>query len=175
MKTTRHIIAFAAVAVASVVAVGGAPAAAGTAAAGTAAAEKNIVQTASDAGQFTTLISLAKRAGLAGALSGSRKLTVFAPTDKAFARVPKATLRKLQRNRAQLRAVLLYHVVKGDVKAAQVVKLRRAKTLKGASLRIGVKGQRVYLNRTTRVVKTDIGASNGTIHVIDGVLIPPAS
>jgi uncharacterized surface protein with fasciclin (FAS1) repeats len=172
MKTTRfkHVLTIGAVAVASVAAVGGA-----SATAEKAAADKDIVQTASDAGQFTTLIALAKRAGLAGALSGSGKLTVFAPTDKAFAKVPKATLQKLQRNRAQLRAVLLYHVVKGDVKAAQVVKLRRANTLNGASVRIGVKGQRVYLNRTTRVVKTDIGASNGTIHVIDGVLIPPAN
>ena len=89
--------------------------------------------------------------------------------------MPKATLQKLQRNRALLRAVLLYHVVKGDVKAAQVVKLRQVRTLNGASVRIGVKGQRVYLNRMTRVVKTNIGASNGTIHVIDGVLIPPTS
>ena len=138
------------------------------------APQRNIVQTASATGQFKTLVSLAKQAGLAGALSGSGKLTVFAPTDKAFAKVPKATLRSLQRNRAQLRAVLLYHVVKGDVKAAQVVKLRRAKTLNGASVRIGVKGNRVYLNRKTRVVMTDIAASNGTIHVIDTVLIPPA-
>ena len=169
----RHIrigiAALGAAALTSVAAVGGA-----SATAQQATPQKNIVQTASDAGQFTTLISLAKRAGLAGALSGSGKLTVFAPTDKAFAKVPKATLRKLQRNRAQLRAVLLYHVVKGDVKAAQVVKLRRARTLNGASVRIGVKGNRVYLNRSTRVVKTDIGATNGTIHVIDGVLIPPA-
>jgi uncharacterized surface protein with fasciclin (FAS1) repeats len=173
MKTTRFRSALAVLGVAaltSVAAVGGA-----TASATEAAVDKNIVQTANDAGQFTTLISLAKRAGLAGALSGSGKLTVFAPTDKAFAKVPKATLRKLQRNRALLRAVLLYHVVKGDVKAAQVVKLRRARTLNGAFVRIGVKGQRVYLNRTTRVVKTDIAASNGTIHVIDAVLIPPAS
>jgi uncharacterized surface protein with fasciclin (FAS1) repeats len=138
-----------------------------------AATDKNIVQVASEAGQFKTLVGLAKRAGLAGALTGPTKLTVFAPTDKAFAKVPKATLAKLQRNRAQLRAVLLYHVVKGNVKAAQVVKLRRAKTLNGATVRIGVKGNRVYLNRSTRVVKTDIDASNGTIHVIDGVLIPP--
>ena len=157
-------------AVTSVAAVGGAAASAERA-----AADKNIVQTAADAGQFKTLIALAKKAGLAGALSGSGKLTVFAPTDKAFSKVPKATLQKLQRNRAQLRAVLLYHVVKGNVKAAQVVKLKSAKTLNGASVRIGVKGQRVYLNRKTRVVKTDIAASNGTIHVIDGVLIPPAS
>ena len=139
-----------------------------------AAPDKNIVQTAAATGQFDTLVALAKRAGLAGALTGSGKLTVFAPTDRAFAKVPKATLAKLQRNRALLRSVLLYHVVKGDVKAAQVVKLRRARTLNGASIRIGVKGSRVYLNRTTRVVKTDIAATNGTIHVIDGVLIPPA-
>jgi uncharacterized surface protein with fasciclin (FAS1) repeats len=173
MKIIRFRYALTAIGVAAVIsvaAVGGAAASANDA-----AADKNIVQTASDAGQFKTLISLAKQAGLAGALSGSGKLTVFAPTDKAFAKVPQATLRKLQRNRALLRAVLLYHVVKGDVKAAQVVKLRRAKTLNGAFVRIGVKGQRVYLNRTTRVVKTNIDASNGTIHVIDGVLIPPAS
>lgn len=141
----------------------------------TTATNKNLVQVASEAGQFKTLVRLTKRAGLAGPLTGSTKLTVFAPTDKAFAKVPRSTLRSLERNRSQLRAVLLYHVVKGNVKAAQIVKLRRAKTLNGASVRIGVKGKRVYLNRTTRVVKTDIGASNGTIHVIDGVLIPPAS
>jgi uncharacterized surface protein with fasciclin (FAS1) repeats len=140
-----------------------------------AATDKNIVQVASEAGQFKTLVRLAKQAGLAGTLSRSTKLTVLAPTDKAFAKVPKATLAKLQRNRAQLRAVLLYHVVKGNVRAAQVVKLRRAKTLNGAFVRIGVKGNRVYLNRTTRVIKPDIEASNGTIHIIDGVLIPPAN
>jgi uncharacterized surface protein with fasciclin (FAS1) repeats len=144
-----------------------------TATADRAGADKNIVQTAAAAGQFDTLVALVKQAGLAGALSGSAKLTVFAPTDKAFAKVPKATLRKLQRNRALLRSVLLYHVAKGNVKAAQVVKLRAVKTLDGAKIRVGVKGRRVYLNRTVRVVKTDIGASNGTIHVIDGVLIPP--
>jgi uncharacterized surface protein with fasciclin (FAS1) repeats len=172
MQHNRIRYAFAALGVAaltSVAAVGGAAASADRA-----TSDKNIVETASEAGQFNTLIALAKRAGLAGALTGSAKLTVFAPTDKAFAKVPKATLRQLQRNRAQLRALLLYHVVKGDVKAAQVVKLRRAKTLNGASVRIGVKGERVYLNRTTRVVKPDVAATNGTIHVINGVLIPPA-
>jgi uncharacterized surface protein with fasciclin (FAS1) repeats len=155
----------------SIAAVGGAGASPERAA----ATDKNIVQVASEAGQFKTLVRLAKQAGLAGALTGPAKLTVFAPTDKAFAKLPKATLAKLQRNRAQLRAVLLYHVVKGNVKAAQVVKLRRAKTLNGASVRIGVKGKRVYLNRKVRVTATDAEASNGTIHVIDGVLIPPAS
>jgi uncharacterized surface protein with fasciclin (FAS1) repeats len=169
MKKYRYALAaLAAAALASVAAVGA------TATSNQAPPDKNIVQTASAAGQFKTLVALAKRAGLAGALSGSGKLTVFAPSDRAFAKVPKATLAKLQRNRALLRSVLLYHVVKGDVKAAQVVKLRRARTLNGASIRIGVKGSRVYLNRTTRVVKTDIAATNGTIHVIDGVLIPPA-
>jgi uncharacterized surface protein with fasciclin (FAS1) repeats len=170
MKTSRY--ALAALAAAAVASAGAAGA---TANAEQAAPNRNIVQTASAAGQFKTLVALAKRAGLAGALSGSGKLTVFAPTDRAFAKVPKATVAKLQRNRAQLRAVLLYHVVKGDVKATQVVKLRRARTLNGASIRIGVKGSRVYLNRTTRVVKTDIAATNGTIHVVDGVLIPPAA
>jgi uncharacterized surface protein with fasciclin (FAS1) repeats len=140
-----------------------------------AATDKNIVQVAAETGQFNTLIRLAKKAGLAGALSGSTKLTVFAPTDKAFAKVPRATLRSLERNRRQLRAVLLYHAVKGNVKAAQVVKLQRAKTLNGAFVRIGVKGKRVYLNRTVRVTKADVPASNGTIHVTDGVLIPPTS
>lgn len=173
MRSKRFRFTVAALGIAAITSVGAVGGAA--ASAERAAAEKNIVQTASEAGQFTTLIALAKKAGLAGALSGNTKLTVFAPTDKAFAKVPKATLQKLQRNRAQLRAVLLYHVVKGNVKAAQVVKLKSAKTLNGASVRIGVKGQRVYLNRKTRVVKTDIAASNGTIHVIDGVLIPPAS
>lgn len=173
MRSKRFRFTVAALGIAAITSVGAVGGAA--ASAERAAAEKNIVQTASEAGQFTTLIALAKKAGLAGALSGNTKLTVFAPTDKAFAKVPKATLQKLQRNRAQLRAVLLYHVVKGDVKAAQVLKLKSAKTLNGASVRIGVKGQRVYLNRKTRVVKTDIAASNGTIHVIDGVLIPPAS
>lgn len=170
LKTHRFVFAGLAAALIASFAVGGA-AATGDRSAET---DKNIVQVASEAGQFQTLTRLAKRAGLVGALTGSNKLTVFAPTDKAFAKVPKATLRSLERNRAQLRAVLLYHVAKGNVKAAQVVKLRRAKTLQGASIRIGVKGQRVYLNRTVRVVKTDIEASNGTIHVIDGVLIPPA-
>ena len=169
-RRSHSIAALGAAIIASVAVVGGAGATAEQT-----APDKNIVQTAAAAGQFNTLIALAKQAGLAGALSAPGKLTVFAPTDKAFAKVPKATLRKLQRNKAQLRAVLLYHVVKGDVRAAKVVKLRRVKTLNGAYVRIGVKGSRVYLNRTTRVTKTDIGASNGTIHVIDGVLIPPAN
>ena len=153
-------------------------AAAGTTAATPAqspAAEMNIVQTAVAAGQFKTLVMLAKRAGLAGALTSPKKLTVFAPTDAAFKMVPKATLNKLLGNRAQLRRVLLYHVVAGNVKAAQVVGLRSAKTLAGPSVGIKVRGGNVFLNGSTRVVKTDIAASNGTIHVINKVLLPPAA
>jgi len=167
---------FAAILTASLLAIA-AFAAAGTSAAAPAqgsVASKNIVQTAVAAGQFKTLVMLAKRAGLVGALTGRTKLTVFAPTDAAFKMVPKPTLNKLLRNRAQLRRVLLYHVVPGDVKAAQVVGLRSAKTLAGPSLRINVRGGNVFLNRSTRVVKTDIAASNGTIHVINKVLLPPA-
>jgi transforming growth factor-beta-induced protein len=170
--SSRRLIAVAlAVVAASVAAVSGVGASPERAATN----DKNIVQVASEAGQFKTLVRLAKRAGLAGALTGPTKLTVLAPTDKAFAKVPKAALAKLQGNRAQLRAVLLYHVFQGNLRAAQVVKLRRAKTLNGAFVRIRVKDNRVYLNRTTRIVKPDIEASNGTIHVIDGVLIPPAN
>jgi uncharacterized surface protein with fasciclin (FAS1) repeats len=135
--------------------------------------QRNIVQTANAAGEFKTLVSLVKRAGLTGALSGKTKLTVFAPTDAAFEKVPKATVAKLLANRSQLRRVLLYHVVAGDVKAAQVVKLRSAKTLAGPKVRIRTDGGKVFLNNTSRVVKTDIAASNGTIHVINRVLLPP--
>lgn len=138
-------------------------------------ADKNIVQTAVAAGQFKTLVMLAKRAGLAGALTGEKKLTVFAPTDAAFRKVPKVTLNKLLRNRAQLRRVLLYHVVAGEVEAAQMVQLRSVKTLAGPSVRIQVSGGSVFLNRSTKVVKTDVAASNGTIHVVNRVLLPPAS
>jgi uncharacterized surface protein with fasciclin (FAS1) repeats len=135
-------------------------------------AGKNIVQTAVAAGQFKTLVSLVKKAGLAGALSGSGKLTVFAPTDAAFKKVPKATLAKLGRDRELLKSVLLYHVAKGNVRAAQVIKLKSAPTLNGKRVGIAVRGGMVYLNGNARVVKTDIAASNGTIHVIDRVLIP---
>jgi uncharacterized surface protein with fasciclin (FAS1) repeats len=116
-----------------------------------------------------------KRAGLADALSGDTKLTVFAPTNAAFRKVPAATLQKLRRDRALLQRVLLYHVVAGDVKAAQVVKLRTAKTLAGPSIRVRVRDANVYLNNSrTKVVQTDVAASNGTIHVVNRVLLPPA-
>ena len=139
----------------------------------TTAPKQNIVGTAASAGNFTTLLTLAKQAGLVGALSGPGKLTVFAPTDAAFKKVPKATLAKLGKDRALLRRVLLYHVVKGSVPAAKVVGLRSAKTLAGPSVRIRVTGKTVRVN-TARVVKADVKATNGIIHVVDRVLIPPA-
>ena len=137
-------------------------------------AEGNIVRTATAAGQFTTLLTLAKQAGLVGALSGRGPLTVFAPTDAAFRAVPKATLERLAKNRAALRRVLLYHVVQGNVPAARVVGLRSAKTLAGPAVSIRVRNRSVFLNNSTKVVKTDIGATNGTIHVVNKVLLPPS-
>jgi uncharacterized surface protein with fasciclin (FAS1) repeats len=137
-------------------------------------AQQNIVRTAASAGQFDTLLTLAKKAGLVGALSAPGPLTVFAPTDAAFKSVPKATLAKLANDKAALRRVLLYHVVQGNVTAARVVKLRSATTLAGPSVAIRVNGGNVFLNGSTKVVKTDIAASNGTIHVINKVLLPPA-
>ena len=137
-------------------------------------AQTNIVQTAVAAGQFNTLVMLAKRAGLAGTLTGQKKLTVFAPTDAAFKMVPRATLNKLLRNRAQLRRVLLYHVVAGDVKAAQVVGLARPRPSQGHPCGSRSAAETSSSTAPRRVVKTDIAASNGTIHVINKVLLPPA-
>jgi uncharacterized surface protein with fasciclin (FAS1) repeats len=117
---------------------------------------KNIVQTAVAAGQFKTLTKLLTRAGLVNTLQQPGPYTVFAPTDAAFKNVPKKTLTALLRNKAKLRAVLLYHVVPGKVTASDVVKLSSAKTLNGKSLRIRVVG------------------SNGVIHVVNRVLSPPA-
>jgi uncharacterized surface protein with fasciclin (FAS1) repeats len=133
--------------------------------------KKNIVQTAVAAGQFKTLVKLVKRAGLAGALSGKAQLTVFAPTDSAFAKVPAATLNALLANRAMLRTVLLYHIVKGRVPAAKVTTMSSATTLAKQSVAFMVKGGTVYVN-DARVVKANVGARNGIIHVIDKVLIP---
>jgi len=137
----------------------------------TAPAAKNIVQTAVAAGQFKTLASLLTKAGLAGALQGKGPFTVFAPTDAAFAKVPKATLAALAKNKAKLRAVLLYHVVKGKVDAAQAMMLKSAKTLNGKSVAIRVSGGKVMVGGAT-VTKADIATSNGVIHVINKVLIP---
>ncbi len=132
---------------------------------------KNIVQTAVAAGQFKTLTKLVKEAGLAGALQAKGPYTVFAPTDAAFTKVPKATLAALAKDKAKLRAVLLYHVAKGKLTAAKVVKLQSIKTLNGQSLKVRVSHGTVTVGGA-RLIKTDIGASNGVIHVINKVLIP---
>jgi uncharacterized surface protein with fasciclin (FAS1) repeats len=135
------------------------------------AAKRNIVQTAVAAGRFKTLTKLVQEAGLAGALEAKGPYTVFAPTDAAFAKVPRATLAALAKDKAKLRAVLLYHVAEGKLTAAKVVKLHSIKTLNGQSLKVRVSHDTVTVGGA-RVVKTDIGASNGVIHVINQVLIP---
>jgi uncharacterized surface protein with fasciclin (FAS1) repeats len=141
--------------------------------AGAATPQKNIVQTAAGAPQFSTLVSLVKKAGLVSTLSGRTKYTVFAPTNAAFAKVPKRTLNALAKNRAQLKAVLLYHVVKGKVPASKVVRLTSARTVNGASVTIKVRNGKVFVNNA-RVTKPDIKASNGIVHQINRVLLPPS-
>ena len=135
--------------------------------------EKNIVQTAQAAGNFKTLTKLVVKAGLAETLSSSGPYTVFAPTDAAFRKVPKSTLKSLAKHPAKLRAVLLYHVVAGRVPSSQVVMLQSAKTLNGKSVRIHTAGGKVFVNNA-KVTKADVNASNGVIHVVNRVLIPPA-
>ena len=166
MKRIRTMIALLALAV------GVATATAGRATtAGPKKGERNLVQTAIAAGQFKTLASLLQKAGLAGTLEGKGPFTVFAPTDAAFAKVPKATLASLAKNKSKLRAVLLYHVVKGKVTAAQAMKLQSAGTLEGKPVSIRVSGGKVIVGGAT-VVKANVMASNGVIHVINKVLIP---
>ncbi|UGS35425.1 fasciclin domain-containing protein [Capillimicrobium parvum] len=137
------------------------------------APERNLVQTAQAAGQFKTLTKLVTQAGLAKTLTGKTRYTVFAPTDAAFAKVPKRTLNALAGDKAMLRKVLLYHVVPGNVTAKEVVKLRSAKTAEGSRVRIRVRSGKVWVNNA-RVVTPDVKASNGTIHVINRVLLPPS-
>jgi len=133
--------------------------------------KKNIVQTAVGAGDFDTLVSLVKRAGLAKTLSGKGPFTVFAPTDAAFDKVPKATLARLGRDKAALRSVLLLHVAKGRLTAAEVTKRRAVETLNGQRLAIRVRGAKVFVARAA-VVTPDVTALNGVIHAINKVLLP---
>jgi uncharacterized surface protein with fasciclin (FAS1) repeats len=135
--------------------------------------QKNIVETAAAAPQFSTLVSLVRKAGLVSTLSGRAKYTVFAPTNAAFAKVPRRTLNALAADRAKLKAVLLYHVVRGKVPASKVVRLSSAKTVNGASVTIKVRRGKVYVN-DAQVTKPDIGANNGIVHQINRVLLPPS-
>ncbi|MGA7992486.1 MAG: fasciclin domain-containing protein [Thermoanaerobaculia bacterium] len=135
--------------------------------------KKDIVDTAVAAGSFTTLAKALDAAGLIETLKGPGPFTVFAPTDAAFAKLPAGTLEKLLADKEQLTKVLTYHVVAGSVQAADVMKLKSAKTVEGADVMITVKGKSVMVNQA-RVVKTNIEASNGVIHVIDEVILPPS-
>ena len=135
------------------------------------AADQNIVETAVAAGQFKTLASLLQQAGLAETLAGKGPYTVFAPTDAAFAKVPKTTLDALGKDQAKLKSVLLYHAAKGKLTASKVVKRRSIKTLNGARVKVRVRGSKVYVGGA-RVTSPDVRASNGVIHVINKVLIP---
>jgi uncharacterized surface protein with fasciclin (FAS1) repeats len=140
------------------------------------AAEKDIVDTAVSAGQFKTLASAIQAAGLVDTLKGDGPFTVFAPTDEAFAKLPDGTLEDLLKpeNKDQLVAILTYHVVPGKVEAADVVKLDEAKTVNGKMVDIKVEGDTAMVN-DAKVTKADIAASNGVIHVIDTVILPPKS
>lgn len=136
------------------------------------AAAQDIVETAVAAGQFTTLAKLLGDAGLVETLKGTGPFTVFAPTDAAFAKVPKATLDKLAKDKEALKRVLLYHVVAANVLSGDL-KDGPVKTVAGPSARVSLRGQRVRVDGAN-VIKPDVVASNGVIHVVDRVLLPPA-
>lgn len=150
-------------AVAAVLALGGSVSAQG----------KDIVDTAVAAGQFKTLAAALKAAGLVDTLKGGGPFTVFAPTDAAFAKLPKGTVEELLKpeNKEKLTSILTYHVVSGNVMAKDVVGIKSAKTVNGQSLSVVVKDGGVSID-TAKVVKTDIVCSNGVIHVIDSVILP---
>ena len=139
------------------------------------AASKDIVQTAVGAGTFNTLVAAVKAAGLVETLQGKGPFTVFAPTDAAFAKLPAGTVENLLANPDKLAKILTYHVVPGKVMAADIVKAKRATptTANGGKLNVVVNDGRVLVNGAN-VVTADVAASNGVIHVIDTVLLPPA-
>jgi uncharacterized surface protein with fasciclin (FAS1) repeats len=140
------------------------------------APSKDIVDTAVAAGSFKTLAAALEAAGLVETLKGAGPFTVFAPTDAAFAKLPAGTVENLLKpeNKAQLVAVLTYHVVPGKVMAAQAATLSSAKTVNGAALAIQAVGGKVMIDNAT-VTTADISATNGVIHVIDTVMLPKAN
>jgi uncharacterized surface protein with fasciclin (FAS1) repeats len=139
------------------------------------AEKKDIVDTAVGAGSFKTLVAAVQAAGLVETLKGAGPFTVFAPTDEAFAKLPAGTVETLLKpeNKEKLVAVLTYHVVPGKVMAADVVKLTEAPTVQGSKAKVKVVDGAVMIDGA-KVVKTDIETSNGVIHVIDAVILPPA-
>jgi uncharacterized surface protein with fasciclin (FAS1) repeats len=136
---------------------------------------QDIIDTAVAAGTFNTLATALTAAGLIDTLKGTGPFTVLAPTDDAFAKIPKADLDALLADKAKLTAVLTYHVIAGNVPAATVVTLTEADTVEGSKVTIAVVDGGVVLNGTSHVTATDIAASNGVIHVIDSVLMPSAA
>ena len=146
-----------------------------TALAGCGTCDKTIVQNAVATKDFSTLVAAIKAAGLAETLSGKGPFTVFAPTNEAFKKLPPGALANLLKpeNKAKLAEVLKYHVVAGNVMAADVVKLKKAKTVEGSDVTIKVVGSKVTVDGA-QVVKTDIKSKNGVIHVIDKVMLPKA-
>jgi uncharacterized surface protein with fasciclin (FAS1) repeats len=140
-----------------------------------AAADKDIIDTAITAGQFNTLAKALNAAGLVQTLKGPGPFTVFAPTDEAFAKLPPGTLESLlkEENKNQLAAILTYHVVSGEVTAADAAKLKQAKTANGKTVRLNVSNGKIMINNAT-VTSADVPASNGVIHIIDSVMLPPS-
>jgi len=165
----RSLVAVLAVAVLGVSAIGGIALARDGGS--SASAQGNIVETAAGAGKFDTLVSLVGEAGLAETLATGGNFTVFAPTDAAFAKVPKKTLAALKADPAKLKAVLLYHVVKGELRANRVMKRSSIETLNGASVTVKVTRGVVKID-SARVVQANVEASNGVIHAINRVLMP---
>ena len=153
-----------------------AAAAAGIAGASARATETDIVDTAIAAGQFKTLAAALDGAGLVATLKGQGPFTVFAPTDAAFAKLPAGTVDDLLRpeNKAKLAAILTYHVVPGRVMAADAVRLEEAETVNGATVDVRADGGSVMIN-DAKVTAADVAASNGVIHVIDTVILPPTT
>ena len=140
------------------------------------AADKDIVDTAVAAGSFKTLVAAVKAAGLVDTLKGAGPFTVFAPTDDAFAKLPKGTVDTLLKpeNKAKLVSILTYHVLSGKVMSKDIAgKAMKAKSVEGAEVSVDATGKAVMVDKAT-VVKVDIEASNGVIHVIDTVIMPPA-
>lgn len=140
--------------------------------------EKTIVEIAVGSKDFTKLVAAVKAADLVETLSSKGPFTVFAPTDKAFEALGEDTLKKVLADKKKLKEILTYHVVAGKVPAATAVKLAKdeksAKTVQGSEIKLSIKGKDLMLNGTAKVIKADVMASNGVIHVIDTVILPPA-